>query len=92
MHLVLLKCGTWVEPGDTLVGKISPQKESENTPEGRLLRAIFGGTARDVKDTPLTVPSGVTGRVLETRTLFENKLFITNKLNVQNQLVLYMSF
>ena len=69
--LGVVEIGTWVEPGDILVGKISPQKESENTPEGRLLRAIFGGTARDVKDTPLTVPSGVTGRVLETRTLFE---------------------
>jgi len=71
----VVEIGTWVEPGDTLVGKISPQKESENTPEGRLLRAIFGGTARDVKDTPLTVPSGVTGRVLETRTLFETTIY-----------------
>ena len=67
--------GTWVEPGDILVGKISPQQESENTPEGRLLRAIFGGAARDVKDTPLVVPSGVTGRVLESRTLFEKKTY-----------------
>ena len=71
----VVEIGTWVEPGDTLVGKISPQKESENTPEGRLLRAIFGGTARDVKDTPLTVPSGVTGRVLETCTLFETTIY-----------------
>ena len=71
----VVEIGTWVEPGDTLVGKISPQKESENTPEGRLLRAIFGGTARDVKDTPLTVPGGVTGRVLETRTLFETTIY-----------------
>ena len=71
----VVEIGTWVEPGDILVGKISPQKESENTPEGRLLRAIFGGTARDVKDTPLTVPSGVTGRVLETRKLFETTVY-----------------
>ena len=71
----VVEIGTWVEPGDTLVGKISPQKESENTPEGRLLRAIFGGTARDVKDTPLTVPGGVTGRVLETRILFETTIY-----------------
>ena len=67
----VIKVGTWVEPGDILVGKVSPQQESENTPEGRLLRAIFGGATRDVKDTPLVVPSGVTGRVLECRTLFE---------------------
>ena len=71
----VINVGTWVEPGDILVGKISPQQESESTPEGRLLRAIFGGAARDVKDTPLTVPSGVTGRVLETRPLFETKKF-----------------
>ena len=74
MHLDqfgVIKVGTWVEPGDVLVGKVSPQQESENTPEGRLLRAIFGGATRDVKDTPLVVPSGVTGRVLECRTLFE---------------------
>jgi DNA-directed RNA polymerase subunit beta len=71
----VVEIGTWVEPGDTLVGKISPQKDSENTPEGRLLRAIFGGTARDVKDTPLTVPNGVTGRVLEIRTLFDETTF-----------------
>jgi DNA-directed RNA polymerase subunit beta len=71
----VVNVGTWVEPGDILVGKISPQQESESTPEGRLLRAIFGGAARDVKDTPLTVPSGVTGRVLETRPLFESQTF-----------------
>jgi DNA-directed RNA polymerase subunit beta len=71
----VINVGTWVEPGDILVGKISPQQESESTPEGRLLRAIFGGAARDVKDSPLTVPSGVTGRVLETRPLFESQLF-----------------
>ena len=74
MHLDafgVVQVGTWVEPGDVLVGKVSPQQESENTPEGRLLRAIFGGAARDVKDTPLTVPSGVTGRILQAMPLFE---------------------
>jgi DNA-directed RNA polymerase subunit beta len=71
----VVEVGTWVEPGDILVGKISPQQESENTPEGRLLRAIFGGAARDVKDIPLVVPSGVTGRVLETRPLFESQIY-----------------
>ena len=71
----VVNVGTWVEPGDILVGKISPQQESENTPEGRLLRAIFGGATRDVKDTPLTVPNGVTGRVLESRTLFETQQY-----------------
>ena len=89
MHLDafgVVQVGTWVEPGDVLVGKVSPQQESENTPEGRLLRAIFGGAARDVKDTPLTVPSGVTGRILQAMPLFET-VFIMSKLIVQKLLV-----
>ena len=65
--------GTWVEPGDVLVGRIRPQHESESSPEGRLLRAIFGGAARDFKDAPLCVPNGVTGRVLHCRKLFERQ-------------------
>ena len=73
----VVQVGTWVDPGDILVGKISPQKESESTAEGRLLRAIFGGAVRDVRDTPLVVPSGVTGRVLETRPLFDTKKYNT---------------
>jgi DNA-directed RNA polymerase subunit beta len=67
--------GTWVEPGDILVGKMSPQQESENTPEARLLRAIFGGAVREGKDTPLVVPNGVTGRVLESRALFGTQYY-----------------
>ena len=71
----VVKVGTWVEPGDVLIGKVCPQQESENTPEGRLLRAIFGGAAREVKDVPLVVPNGVTGRVLESRKLFERQQY-----------------
>ena len=69
----VITVGTWVEPGDVLVGRICPQHESENSPESRLLRAIFGGTTRDFKDAPLCVPSGVTGRVLHCRKLFEQQ-------------------
>ena len=69
----VIRVGTWVEPGDVLVGCISPQAESENTPETRLIRAIFGGAARDFRDTPLEVPNGVTGRVLECRTAFDRQ-------------------
>jgi DNA-directed RNA polymerase subunit beta len=73
--LGIVRVGTWVEPGDVLVGKTTPQHQSEDTPELRLLRAIFGGAVRDVKDTPLAVPNGVTGRVLECRPLLQKKKY-----------------
>ncbi len=56
--------GSEVEPGDILVGKITPKSETELAPEERLLRAIFGEKAADVKDASLTVPAGVEGLVI----------------------------
>ena len=56
--------GAEVHSGDILTGKISPKGETELTPEERLLRAIFGEKARDVKDTSLTLPHGKRGRVV----------------------------
>ena len=53
--------------GDILVGKITPKGESPMTPEEKLLRAIFGEKASDVRDTSLRVPPGVTGTVVEVR-------------------------
>ena len=69
----VIQLGTWVEGGDVLVGKISPQPESENTPEGRLLRAIFGGVARNTKNTSYCLSSGVTGRILDVRCEFQRQ-------------------
>ena len=60
----IIRIGAEVGPGDILVGKISPKGESELTAEERLLRAIFGEKARDVKDTSLTMPHGKRGRVV----------------------------
>jgi DNA-directed RNA polymerase subunit beta len=60
----IIRIGAEVRNGDILVGKISPKGESELTSEERLLRAIFGEKARDVKDTSLTVPHGKGGRVI----------------------------
>jgi len=60
----IVRIGAEVNPGDILVGKISPKGESELTAEERLLRAIFGEKARDVKDTSLTMPHGKRGRVV----------------------------
>ncbi|PIR87355.1 MAG: DNA-directed RNA polymerase subunit beta [Candidatus Harrisonbacteria bacterium CG10_big_fil_rev_8_21_14_0_10_49_15] len=60
----IVRIGAEVNPGDILVGKISPKGESELTAEERLLRAIFGEKARDVKDTSLNMPHGKRGRVV----------------------------
>lgn len=60
----IIRIGAEVRGGDILVGKISPKGESELTPEERLLRAIFGEKARDVKDTSLELPHGKAGRVV----------------------------
>ncbi|WP_407050633.1 DNA-directed RNA polymerase subunit beta [Methyloraptor flagellatus] len=59
--------GAEIRPGDILVGKITPKGESPMTPEEKLLRAIFGEKASDVRDTSLRVPPGVTGTVVEVR-------------------------
>ncbi len=60
----IVRVGAWVEPGDILVGKISPKGEQDLTPEERLLRAIFGEKAREVKDTSLRMEHGKRGRVI----------------------------
>ncbi len=57
--------GAEVEAGDTLVGKVTPKGETQLTPEEKLLRAIFGEKASDVKDTSLRVPSGISGTVID---------------------------
>ncbi len=57
--------GAEVEPGDILVGKVTPKGETQLTPEEKLLRAIFGEKASDVKDTSLKMPSGMSGTVID---------------------------
>src|SRR6202158_4425255 len=59
--------GTFVNPGDILVGKVSPKSKSELTPEEKLLHAIFGRAGEDVKNDSLDVPSGVEGIVIGTQ-------------------------
>src|SRR5688572_20303558 len=63
----VIRVGAEVKPGDILVGKITPKSETELAPEERLLRAIFGEKAADVKDTSLTVPSGTYGIVMDVK-------------------------
>jgi DNA-directed RNA polymerase subunit beta len=63
----IVRIGAEVDPGDYLVGKVTPKGETELTPEERLLRAIFGEKAREVRDTSLKVPHGETGKVIGVR-------------------------
>ncbi len=63
----VIRVGAEVKPGDILVGKITPKSETELAPEERLLRAIFGEKAADVKDTSLVVPSGTYGIVMDVK-------------------------
>ena len=60
----IIRVGAEVKPGDILVGKVTPKGETELSPEERLLRAIFGEKAADVRDTSLTVPPGTAGIVM----------------------------
>ncbi|GAB11806.1 DNA-directed RNA polymerase subunit beta [Gordonia araii NBRC 100433] len=63
----IVRIGAEVRDGDVLVGKVTPKGETELTPEERLLRAIFGEKAREVRDTSLKVPHGETGKVIGVR-------------------------
>src|SRR5262249_51474923 len=63
----IVRVGTYVQPGDILVGKVSPKSKSELTPEEKLLHAIFGRAGEDVKNDSLDVPSGVEGVVINTQ-------------------------
>ncbi len=63
----IIRVGAEVQPGDILVGKITPKGETELTAEERLLRAIFGEKAREVKDTSLRIPQGERGKVVNVR-------------------------
>ncbi len=63
----IIRVGAEVEPGDVLVGKVTPKGETELTPEERLLRAIFGEKAREVRDTSLKVPHGESGKVIDVK-------------------------
>ncbi len=63
----IIRVGAEVGPGDVLVGKVTPKGETEQTPEERLLRAIFGEKAREVRDTSLKVPHGESGKVIDVR-------------------------
>ncbi len=63
----IVRIGAYIQPNDILVGKVTPKGESQLTPEEKLLRAIFGEKASDVKDTSLRVPPGVEGIIIDAK-------------------------
>ncbi|MGA1622170.1 MAG: DNA-directed RNA polymerase subunit beta, partial [Synechocystis sp.] len=69
----IIRVGAWVESGDILVGKVTPKGEADQPPEEKLLRAIFGDKARDVRDNSLRVPNGEKGRVVDVREFTREK-------------------
>nr|WCH57122.1 RNA polymerase subunit beta [Hypnea musciformis] len=69
----IVAIGSWVDSGDILVGKITPKGEADQLPEGKLLRAIFGEKARDVKDTSLRLPNAARGRVVNIKVFTRQK-------------------
>src|SRR5215213_4282542 len=78
--------GAEVEPGDILCGKITPKGESPMTPEEKLLRAIFGEKASDVRDTSLRLPPGVSGTIVEVRVFNRHGIEIDDRTRaIQNE-------
>ncbi|HCH94318.1 MAG TPA: DNA-directed RNA polymerase subunit beta, partial [Erythrobacter sp.] len=78
--------GAEVEPGDILIGKVTPKGESPMTPEEKLLRAIFGEKASDVRDTSLRLPPGVAGTVVEVRVFNRHGIEIDDRTRaIQNE-------
>nr|QCI05383.1 RNA polymerase b-subunit [Crouania attenuata] len=69
----IIAVGSWVDSGDILVGKITPKGESDQLPEGKLLRAIFGEKARDIRDTSLRLPNAAKGRVVNVKVFQRQK-------------------
>lgn len=83
----IIYIGAEVQPGDILVGKITPKGESPMTPEEKLLRAIFGEKASDVRDTSMRMPPGAFGTVVEVRVLIVmvwKKMSVRWRLNAKN--------
>ncbi len=75
----IVRIGAEVKPGDILVGKVTPKSETELSPEEKLLRAIFGEKAGDVRDASLTVPPGIEGIVVDVRVFSRKEARTRNK-------------
>ena len=84
----IIRIGAYVRPGDILVGKITPKGETQLSPEEKLLRAIFGEKAGDVKDTSLRVPPGVEGVVMGAQVFSREGVEKDSALEIEEQAVI----
>ncbi len=82
----IIRIGAEVTPGDILAGKISPKSETELSPEEKLLRAIFGEKAGNVRDASLTVPPGIEGIVVDTQVFSRKEARGRSKQEIENEL------
>lgn len=82
----IIRVGAWVKEGDILIGKITPKGESDPTPEEKLLRAIFGDKAGDVKDASLKVPPSTTGVIIDKQLFARAKKDKVQKASEKDQL------
>ncbi|MFH1460289.1 MAG: DNA-directed RNA polymerase subunit beta [Candidatus Omnitrophota bacterium] len=82
----IIRIGAEVASGDILVGKVTPKSETELSPEEKLLRAIFGEKAQDVKDTSLTVPPGIEGVIIDVRVFSRKGLKGKTKEQISDEL------
>ncbi|MDP4710125.1 MAG: DNA-directed RNA polymerase subunit beta [Saprospiraceae bacterium] len=82
----IIRVGAWIKEGDILIGKITPKGESDPTPEEKLLRAIFGDKAGDVKDASLKVPPSTTGVIID-KQLFARAKKDKNQKNQEKDLL-----
>ncbi|BBA85271.1 DNA-directed RNA polymerase subunit beta [endosymbiont of Sipalinus gigas] len=76
----IISIGSYVSEGDILVGKITPKDETQLSPEEKLLKAIFGDKASNIKDTSLRVPNGMYGTVIDVQIFFKNNLKKNNSI------------
>jgi DNA-directed RNA polymerase subunit beta len=83
----IIRIGAWVKEGDIIIGKITPKGESDPTPEEKLLRAIFGDKAGDVKDASLKVPPSISGIVIDKQVYARAKKDKSQKLQEKELLV-----
>ncbi|OQX89379.1 MAG: DNA-directed RNA polymerase subunit beta [candidate division Zixibacteria bacterium 4484_93] len=84
----IVRIGTYVESGDILVGKVTPRGKTDLTPEERLLRAIFGEKAGDVKNTSLSVPPGIEGVVIGATVFSKQRTITTQRKKLQDAIKL----
>ncbi len=82
----IIHTGSEVAPGDILVGKIAPKSETELSPEEKLLRAIFGEKAGNVRDASLTVPPGIEGIVVDTQVFSRKEVRGRSKQEIENEI------